>query len=91
MGGEAEREEGKVLSFCNRSEEKSTTRFSPAGQAETEYATLRRLAVEAEPTLNESLVENGKVGGGQLRDLTTTELSRYKSNRVELIFVPAAG
>ena len=58
---------------------------------ETEYATLRRLAVEAEPTLNESLVENGKVGGGQLRDLTTAELSRYKSNRVELIFVPAAG
>jgi hypothetical protein len=46
MGGEARREDGRVVSCYNGYDEKSTTRFSLTEEAVKESVAVRGLAVE---------------------------------------------
>jgi len=91
MGGEAGREDGRVVSCYNRYDEKSTTRFSLTEEAVEESVAVRGLAVEAEPTTEVSLANKKESNGEQRGDRVAAKLSCCKLEGVELLSVPTTG
>ena len=90
MGGEAGREDGRVVSLCNVQDQKSTTRFSPAEEVVDGSTALKGLVAEAEAATKVSLADKEESEGKQQGDQAAAELSCCKLEGTELLCVPAA-